>query len=118
METFNVYVKQGTGAADRIGVADLIPEGRENAISREMLLEKCKAYGLCSSDRAMRKMIESEKTDYVILAREEGGYYRPTHEDMLDLNRYIRQEKHRAMSILKNLKKALCLYEDYKRGIM
>lgn len=111
--------KQTEGKSiEQITIIDLIPEGRDNAISREQLLTKCKDAGLCYTDRHMRLLIEHEKTDFVILAREGGGYYRPTHDDMLDLNRYIRQETKRAISVFKNIKLAKAMYEDFKRGVL
>ncbi|MBQ0074516.1 MAG: hypothetical protein KBT34_10005 [Prevotella sp.] len=119
MNRFHVYVKQSEGESiNNLTIVDLIPEGRENAISREMLLAKCIELDICYNDRAMRQLIEREKKEFVILAREGGGYYRPTHDDMLDLNRYIRQETHRAISVFRNIKRAKALYEDFRRGIM
>lgn len=124
MEHFSIYQKQATGESAAITIADLIPKGRENAISRKQLAQRCVESGLIDADvkfkdRAMRNLIAKAKNDYVILARcgeESGGYYRPTHEDMLDLQRYIRQEEKKAKSIFKNLKRAKALYEDFKYG--
>lgn len=125
MERFHIYQKKPSGKVEQgITIADLIPEGRENAISRLRLVHQCVENGLIEQDvkfkdRAMRKLIEKARVDYVILARcgeENGGYYRPTREDMLDLQRYIRQEEKKAKSIFKNLKRARALYEDFKYG--
>lgn len=105
-----------------ITIADLIPEGRDNAISRVLLTEKCVANGLIDKclkhkDRAMRNLIEKARTDWTILNRADaGGYYRPTHEDLLDLRRYIQQEEKRGKSVFKNIQNAKKLYEDLKAG--
>lgn len=122
METFSIYQKKPTPSHSPImTIADLIPQGRDNAISRNSLVQLCVQNGLIEEnvhfkDRAMRKLIEKDRVDFVILNRqgEEGGYYRPTHEDMLDLQRYIRQEEKRAKAVFRNIKMARALYEDYK----
>lgn len=123
MEHFYIYQKQATGKAAAITIADLIPAGRENAISRKSLVHLCVQNGLIEEslrfkDRAMRKLIEKDRMDFVILNRQgvHGGYYRPTHEDMLDLQRYIRQEEKRAKAIFRNIRMARALYEDFKYG--
>lgn len=102
---------------ERITIADLIPVGRENAIKREELLKSCIQNGIATNDRSMREEIANAKRDYVILNHSRGdGYYRPSLEDMQDLQRYIRQEEKRAKSTFKNIKRAKALYEDYKHG--
>ena len=107
---------------EAITVADLIPEGRENAISRTLLTEMCVANGLIDKkakdkDRTMRNLIEKARVDWTILNRADaGGYYRPTYEDLLDLKRYIRQEENRGKAIFKNIQNAKKLYEDYVKG--
>lgn len=124
METFSIYQKHPTSRNRPIvTIADLIPEGRDNAISRNSLVQLCVQNGLIEEnvrfkDRAMRKLIEKDRVDFVILNRHgsEGGYYRPTHEDMIDLQRYIRQEEKRAKAVFRNLKMVRALYEDYKYG--
>lgn len=105
-----------------ITIADLIPEGRENAISRAILTEKCVSNGLIDKkvkdkDRAMRKLVKKARIDWTILNLSDGdGYYRPTHEDLLELRRYIRQEERRGISVFKNIHNAKKLYEDLKAG--
>lgn len=79
--------------------AELIPEGRKNAISRKLLTEKAVTYGFIDrnrkdKDRAMRLLVKKARIDWTILNLSNGdGYYRPTHEDSLELRRYIRQEE-------------------------
>lgn len=113
-----IYQKQGNGKPDALCIADLIPFGRENAISRKSLVNKCILNGLveedCDADRKMRKLIEKARLDYVILNNSDGkGYYRPCKEEMEDLQKYIRQEKSRALSSFRNIKLAQALYDDY-----
>lgn len=121
MEKFHIYQKQATGKPITT-VADLIPVGRENAISRKALVSLCVAHGLIDDsikdkDRAMRALVQKARIDYVILNLSNGdGYYRVSKDDMQDLQRYIRQEEKRAKASFKNLKKARALYEDFKYG--
>lgn len=98
-------------------IIDLIPTGKENAISRPMLVARCQQIGLVtgsnySADVATRELIRKARIDYVILYNPDGGYYRPTHDEILELQRYIRMEERRATSIFKSIKKAKALYED------
>lgn len=117
METFTIYQKVATPKPSIISIADLIPIGRENAIKRNELLARCVEAQIAFTDRMMRKEIEKAKRDFVILNHSKGkGYYRPSIEDMQDLQRYIRQEEKRAKSTFKNIKRAKALYEDYKHG--
>ena len=123
METFTVRVpKVNHDAKTVVTIADLIPEGRENAISRPVLVAKCIANGLIEKDhkdkdRYMRNLISIARLDWTILNNAEpGGYYRPTFDDLQDLRRYIRQEENRGAAIFKNIQMAKALYEDYKAG--
>lgn len=105
-----------------ITIADLIPEGRDNAVSRALLTEKCVANGLIDKnvkdkDRAMRNLVKKARIDWTILNLSDGdGYYRPTHEDLLELRRYIRQEENRGKAVFNNIQNAKKLYEDLKAG--
>lgn len=121
MEHFFLYVPQGNGEKVEHSIVDLIPVGRENAISRELLVRLCIQNGLVKdnkyADRSMRKLIEKSRVDFTILNLSDGyGYYRPSSDDLKDLQRYIRQEEKRAKSTFKNLSMAKKLYEDYKVG--
>lgn len=101
-------------------IIGLIPEGRENAIPRNMLLAKCLHYGIIdinikNPDRKMRKMIEKARNDYAILNNQDNkGYYRPTRSDYAELRKYITQEENRAKSIFFTLNTAKALCEDIK----
>lgn len=122
METFNYYVKKGSQHKETITIVDLIPVGRDNAISRSALTQLCISHKLIDEsatdkDRAMRNLLSRARLDYTILNLSDGsGYYRPSHDDLLDLQRYIRQEESRAKATFKNLSMAKKLYEDYKAG--
>ena len=121
MTTFHAYVKKTKNdVVSAITIIDLIPFGNENAISRKRLLQECITKGLVEgtiSDpaRKMRQLIEKARRDYVILNCSDGaGYYRPNKEDILELQKYIRQEDNRGKQTFRNLKLAKRLYEDYK----
>ncbi len=124
MEHFFLYVPPGNGQKHEHSIVDLIPIGRENAISRKMLVQLCAQNGLVEEylsdsgkDRVMRRLIEHARIDYTILNLSDGrGYYRPSKEDLMELQKYIRQEESRAKSTFKNLSMAKKLYEDYKTG--
>lgn len=121
-QKYYMYVPKAHGKPQEITIAQLIPVGRENAISRRMLVALCVDRGLVDErskdkDRAMRNLLNRERKDYVILNLSDGnGYYRPTHKEMLDLQRFIRQMKSRIKELSADLKPALALYEDYERG--
>jgi hypothetical protein len=124
MEHFAVHTPKATPTPPAISIIDLIPVGRDNAISRDYLVTLCVQKGLVdqklrpeSRDRAMRRLLEKERLDYTILNLSDGeGYYRPSRDDLQDLQRYIRQEENRAKSTFRNISNAKALYEDYKRG--
>ena len=83
-----------------MNIVDYIPRGKEHAISRQKLAE---ITGL--NDSAMRKEIAKARRDTCIINFQNGkGYYRPT--DKAEVERYIRQEEHRAKSIFYNLQGA------------
>lgn len=122
MERFSIYQKKATGNKNsQINIAMLIPQGRDNAISRFELTKQCLEKGLIDSnsldpDRVMRKLLEIARRDYVVLNRSGGGYYRPTKDELKELQKYIRQEESRAKAVFANLKLAKALYEDLKAG--
>ena len=122
MIKFVVYTKDVEKKEPLITIANLIPIGRENAINRNSLTELCVSFGLIDErikdkDRLMRELISKARIDYTILNLSDGnGYYRPSKDDLLDLQRYIKQEEKRAISTFKSLEMAKKLYEDYKSG--
>lgn len=122
MERFFMYIPQGSGEKEGHSIVDLIPTGRENAIKRSALTQLCVEKGLIDTknkekDRLMRDLVKKARRDYVVLNLSDGnGYYRPSHDDLLDLKRYIRQEENRSKSTFRNLTLAKKLYEDLKVG--
>lgn len=125
MKRFYSYVRKNIAVSGfNVSIVDLIPVGGENAISRPFLVAKCAEQGLINpdnsaegKDREMRKLLEQARIDYTILNLSNGkGYYRPSRDDLMDLQRYIRQEEKRAKAVFKNIKRAKALYEDYRRG--
>lgn len=124
MDRFVMYVPKAKGNPQGITIADLIPVGRENAISRSYLVTLCVTHGLVdeklresSKDRAMRRLLERTRMDSTILNLSDGeGYYKPSQHDLLDLQRYIRQEENRAKATFRSLSNAKALYEDYMHG--
>lgn len=105
-----------------VSIVDFIPFGRDNAITSKMLIQKCVKEGLIAEnsnnkDREKRRLLEKARVDYTILNLSDGnGYYRPTYDDLMDLQRYIRQERKRAVQTFKNIKMAKKLYSDYQSG--
>lgn len=124
MERFAVYTPKATSTPPAITIVDLIPIGRDNAISRDYLVTLCVQNGLVddnknpeSKDRAMRRLLEKSRLDYTILNLSNGeGYYRPSREDLQDLQKYIRQEESRAKATFRNISNAKALFEDYMHG--
>jgi hypothetical protein len=124
MEHFAVYTPKVAPTPPAITIIDLIPVGRDNAISRDYLVAHCVNKGLVdqnssleSQDRAMRRLLEKARLDYTVLNLSRGeGYYRPARDDLQDLQRYIRQEENRAKSTFRNISNAKALYEDYMHG--
>lgn len=124
MERFAVYTPKAAPTPPAITIIDLIPVGRDNAISRDYLVTLCVQNGLVdenkspeSKDRAMRRLLERAHLDYTILNLSDGeGYYRPSKDDLQDLQKYIRQEESRAKATFRNISNAKALYEDYMHG--
>ena len=96
-----MYVPKAKGVQQDITIVDLIPTGKENAISRKLLVALCLEHGLIEinqkdNDRRMRDLINKARKEYVILNLSDGnGYYRPTLKEMMDLQRHIRQSESR-----------------------
>ena len=94
-------------------IENLIPKGKNNAISRKYLLSLCKEHGIADSDRKMRKLIEDARKEFCIICLSDGkGYFIPAKEDIKELRHYIAQEKCRSISINRNLKMASNLLAD------
>lgn len=86
-------------------IIDYIPEGKENAVTRERL---CAVTGL--PDRKLREEIEQARRrgEIIINAQDGAGYYRS--EEIRDIARQYNTNERRALSILaqqKHLRKRL-----------
>ena len=125
METFyiNVQKANGTKKIDKVEeFIKLLKYGKENAIKRNDLTEKCVLAGLIDSetkdkDRAMRKIMHKAKVDYNIKITNDGkgeGYYIPTFKEYRDLDKNNKREDKRAVSIFRSQKGNKQLEEDYK----
>ena len=122
MNTFTIIQPKVEQKEEPINIIDLIPIGRENAISRNDLTNKCIEFGLIekftslsSAYRTMRKLVSKVRVDYTILNLSNGnGYYRVSKDDLQDLQRYIKQEDNRAKASFRNTTLAKKLYEDFK----
>ena len=125
MEKFEMYVPAARGRPAGITIADLVPVGRENAISRKMLVALCVEKGLVSDsikdkDRAMRDLIGEARMEHPIINMSHGdGYYQPrtdSEEEMRELNAFIQQEEGRGSKIFRRVSIAKDTYEDFIRG--
>ena len=99
---------------------NLVGTGLENAVKREDLVLRCEVAGLIGSevkdkDRAMRKLLQRARMEYVILSDYKGaGYYRPTHKERVLLSKSNKRESSRAINVFSSTKLAKALEEDYK----
>ena len=116
MERFVVYTPKATPTPPAITIIDLIPVGRENAISRDYLVALCVQHGLVKENRKDKDIGELRNECVVLNLSDGNGYYRPTLNEYLDLQRHIRQTKSRIKKQQAWLKVEEALYEDYKRG--
>ena len=116
---------KGTYKPDKIDIfIGLFTPGKENAIKREDLTQRCVGAGLIGEevkdkDRAMRNLIKRVKVDYNVKITNDGdgeGYYIPTHKESLQLARNNNRIKKHAFSTLKNNKGNDALSEDYRVG--
>lgn len=125
MHTFymNVPKANGTKKIDKIEVfANLLGFGKEEAIKRKDLVERCVGAGIIGKDlkdkdRAMRILLEKARREYVILNDGRGGgYYRPTPKELVALARSNKRENSRAVNVFASTKKAKALEEDLIHG--
>lgn len=102
-----------------ITVAELIPEGREFAIKEKDLIDKCIKNNLIGEDTVLKEeilsnLLKKSMVDWTILKNAENkGYYRPTHNELLEIKRYIKHLKGEKAAF-KNKNNAKELYEDLK----
>lgn len=64
MDSYFIYQPMADGETPKITIADLIPKGRENAISRANLTRMCQRMGLINNtndaDRQMRLLLQKQ----------------------------------------------------------
>lgn len=82
-----------------MNIERFIPEGKENAISREVLARR-----LGLTDRQTRKLIEEARDRGVLICNDGDGegYYLAS--DLGQIERQYRKDRSRALSVLKRLK--------------
>ncbi len=95
-----------------MNIIDLIPTGKDDAITREELVKRT---GF--TDRIIREQISQARRDTVIINNQDGrGYYKSS--DSAEIERYIKQESKRARTIfyrLNGARKALKEVQDGRR---
>lgn len=99
LEIFLIEANDAPASELVFRIAEAVPEGKKNAISREEL-----AFRLGVSDRKMRQMVEIARKDGLLINNDQDGvgYYQPV--DDIDLRRQYVQNQNRAMSILRQQK--------------
>ncbi|RDU25039.1 hypothetical protein [Anaerosacchariphilus polymeriproducens] len=96
-----------------MNILDYIPEGRENAVTREYLVN---ATGM--SDREVRREIQEARERTVIINLSNGnGYFIPNAKDDSLLLAYVLQERKREKSIRTSLNVAEMLLEKITGGL-
>ena len=127
MQTYYINVPKANGVKKVDKVEEfikLLQYGKENAIKRNDLTEKCVLAGLIGDetkdkDRAMRKLMQRAKIDYNIKITNDGkgeGYYIPTFKEYRELAKNNKREDKKAVSIFRNHKGNKALEEDYRIG--
>lgn len=82
-----------------VDIVKYISFGKENAIGRSELAMK-----VGCSDRVMRDLINTARKREVIVNIQNGsGYYRPTKDDVGEVEQFKRQEENRAKDIFRGL---------------
>ena len=125
MQKDYIYVPKakGTSKPDKVEIfIGLFTPGKENAIKRNDLTQRCVDAGLINldtvdKDRVMRKLLERAKLDYNIKITNDGdgeGYYIPTPKESIQLARNNKREDKKAVSIFRNNKGNKALSEDFR----
>ena len=127
METFFINTPKANGVKkiDKIEVfTSILGYGKENAIKRADLVERCVGAGIIEKDikdkdRAMRKLMHRAKMDFNIQITNDGkgeGYYIPTFKESIQLAKNNKREDRKAVSIFAGNKGNKALEEDYRAG--
>ena len=90
-----------------MNIERFIPEGKENAISREVLARR-----LGLTDRQTRKLIEEARDRGVLICNDGdgAGYFLAC--DLGQIERQYRKDRARALSVLKRLKTMRTMLRD------
>lgn len=89
-----------TGYTTAQGIAALLPEGLENAVSSKALARRCG----CTSTRQLQELIARERAQgALILSSAQGGYYLPAagRKGRIELEAYVRTLHARAVNTIK-----------------
>ena len=127
METFyiDVPVARGTRKPDKVEIfISFFKPGKEHAIKRDELTQKCVDAGLIGKDtkdkdRSMRNLLKRARCDFNIKITNDGngeGYYLPTKEESIQLAKNNSREDKKAISIFRSHKGNKALEEDYRIG--
>lgn len=125
METYFINTPRAKGIKrpDKLEIfISLLGHGKENAIKRTDLVERCVGAGLIDKDtkdkdRSMRKLMARAKMDFNIQITNDGkgdGYYIPTYRESIQLAKNNRREDKKAVSIFAGNKGNKALAEDYR----
>ena len=125
METYFINTPRAKGIKrpDKLEVfISLLGHGKENAIKRSDLVERCVGAGLIDvdtkdKDRSMRKLMARAKIDFNIQITNDGkgeGYYIPTYRESIQLAKNNKREDRKAVSIFAGNKGNKALAEDYR----
>lgn len=103
-----------------MNLIEVIPMGKENIIDRHELLDRFIAFGAVEGtskdpNREMMTVIHELRKNAVIISTGK-GYYRPSIDDMQELENYIRKEEHRVKEIVTNTQYAKKYLQDMKVG--
>lgn len=80
-----------------MNICEFIPEGRENAVTREELSAL-----LALPDRRVRRLIAHARENGELILNDGTGYYRSC--DVHEIHRQYRTDRARALSVLRRLK--------------
>ena len=90
-----------------MNIERFIPEGKENAISREVLARR-----LGLTDRQTRKLIEEARDRGVLICNDGDGTGYFLACDLGQIERQYRKDRARALSVLKRLKTMRTMLRD------
>ncbi len=93
----------------RYPVYDMLPEGKENAITTQDLCNRLQL----KSSRELRKMVEAERNaGMVILSSTTGGYFKSNKRDeILEFVRITRKKGIHTLASIQSAEKALAVLE-------